>query len=338
MRDKILTHKSEFFIYTSIQAIIWAGNGLKTPSNIELNTGKILSEILDDTEDDLCLIVDFKGVIQKIDHALKPFFMALSVCDKEVIFINHSNIEDKLHSYIIELVMPKRPVFDFSSNIKHFKNKHNDFSKHIAYSDIQKRIDTLLASYVNNSVKNSFLPFKDGPNLLPATALKATGIFNAALIIAEPKKFLWTCLLMAQLVERLKERIKEPIKILTVSQYASTFALTVGLLTELETDIIDQIGPEVRIYNQDELDNIRYSDVLYNYVYVGDFTIGGTEIKVAKAYAESFQCSLDYAVVIGTLFNAEVYKDNFQLNCLVELDGLLDQAKYALNLKSTIKL
>ena len=336
MITELLTIPADHFVYTNVQAIIWAGSGLKSPSNIELNTGNILADIYKLQSIDKCLIVDFKGVIQQVDHSLKPFFIAMATIDREVILLNHSDIEDQIHTYIRHYLLNRRSISDYSSDIKHIKAKGTDVSRKVRIEDINERITTLMDSYITGVVSNCFQLFEGPPRPLKSTPLLATGIYNAMLIVSDPKKFLWTCIMIASKVLSIKDILNEPLKILSVSLGASTIALTVGLLTELKVDLIDQIGPETKIFDRDELDNIHYDQSPYNYIYVGDFTIGGTEIKIAKAYADAYFCSLEHAVVIGSLFDKELYKEAFELYYLVKLDQVNENAKYGLPTNSLI--
>lgn len=331
MNTKLSILEDSDFIYVSMRAVIWCSNGLISPTNIVPNTGALLTEILIRESPSKCLILDFKGVNQQVDHSLKDFFDSLSKSTREVVFINHKVLEMAIHNYMNEHFSEKKDLNIPDSNYMQVR-------KNLITADrknLQKRLDKLIDKYINTCVTQCYQEFDTGPAQLTSTPVLASGLYNASLIISDPKKFLWVCLALSDKVEAQKEGLSEKVRILSVSLKASPFAITVGQLTDLKVDIIEQIGPFKKLYGKDELSILRDRENT-DYIYIGDFTIGGTEIKVAQAYADALHCSLERAVVIGSVFDKEVFKHAFAISFLINLDEVIGGAKFGLSLKSLI--
>ena len=64
-------------------------------------------------------------------------------------------------------------------------------------------------------------------------------------------------------------------------------------------------------------------------IYIGDFVFGGTEIKLTKAYTSFNGATLNHALVLGSLFNSEVFTD-FKLHELNTLNKISSEAKFKL--------
>jgi hypothetical protein len=295
------------FYYVSVKAIIWASNGLVSHSNIELKAGDTLNQILLSEGGTKCLVVDFLGIEQEVDHSLETFFVSLATSSREVVFINHNVLEMRIRGYIRKASMQLEPAM------------------------LQERGNELVTNYVKSCVRDSFQPFAGGQQLLRSTPISASGLYNASLIISDPQKFLWVCLALASEITKQKVGLSEPVRLLSVSMRACPFAITVGQLTEMKVDTVDQIGPLKKLFDRDELRPLRERRNT-NYIYIGDFTMGGTEIKVAQAYADALFSKLDRAVVIGSLFDGSVFSESFSLKYLVRLNDLAPGARYSLNI------
>ena len=99
-----------------------------------------------------------------------------------------------------------------------------------------------------------------------------------------------------------------------------------GILNDLDFINIDHIGPIHKVYDSNSLDlNHRNR----NYLYIGDFVFGGTEIKLTKVYASFGGAKLNHALVLGSLFDSSVFSD-FKLHELNTLREISDEAKFKL--------
>ncbi|MNL43899.1 hypothetical protein D3C87_1664380 [compost metagenome] len=168
---------------------------------------------------------------------------------------------------------------------------------------------------------------------MSSTPLKATGVFDASKIINNHASFYWTCLELADLLKSLindrKITFKKEVRILAVNMKASPFASVVSLLLDIPLVTIDHSGPKHKIYDIDILDDLQNLRN-YTYVYLGDFCIGGTEIKIAQTYARISNSELNTAIVIGAYFNNDHFNPSFQLFSLVNINGLHPNAQFSI--------
>jgi len=62
--------------------------------------------------------------------------------------------------------------------------------------------------------------------------------------------------------------------------------------------------------------------------YVGDFVIGGTELKIAETYAVARNCIVNHAIVVGSLFDPGDYEGRATVHSLVKLKDANPAAAY----------
>jgi hypothetical protein len=69
-------------------------------------------------------------------------------------------------------------------------------------------------------------------------------------------------------------------------------------------------------------------------LFIGDFIIGGTEVKIAKTYSQIYGNKLEHAFVIASLFKPERFH-SFKLGCLKNIMDLKlgDDVDYKLYLE-----
>lgn len=316
------------FIYVKIRAVIWTMNGLKTASNIELDTGKLIERILKETPCEKTLVLDFNGIINEIDHSLKPFFDSISQLERLIVFVNFDDI------YVILLKYVKGIGIKNTTINNNFWLINTDIYNEDDINEIKLNIEKVCTVFLRKTISESFIEFENKPRTLPSTPITATGVFDSSVIVSNPKKFLWICIFLSEKVEEIKKQILNPVKLLTVSNKVAPFALAIGLITDTQVDLIDFDSPESRVYNLDDLEYLKLHETKKNYIYIGDFVFGGTEIKIAKTYITAFNKNLEFAIALGSLFNPDIFKESFKLISLTSLDGLNNKAKYSLNLSS----
>jgi hypothetical protein len=144
------------------------------------------------------------------------------------------------------------------------------------------------------------------------------------------------CLFLADALDNyikkeIEDKEKNPnapeIKLLAVSLRGSPFASAVSLLINKSYDTIDHLGPRHKLFDFELLDNFKKG---IRYIYVGDFIVGGTEVKIAKAYAELLGCELNFAIVLSSLLDPDVFKDSFNLITLTRIKEIVPDADYQL--------
>ena len=313
------------FVYVRLKGLVWIYNGLTNPNNLDKSAGDALAEICSAIELGKPLLIDCKGISGITDHAWDILFQKIESTKREIIFINFQKIEQKIN-------LSKR---EFCTSLK-MQNSDNVF---IIYKDsihskidetIEKQIEEHLTGMVELFVKNSFWPYSEGKiNHLSSTPISSNGEFDAASLISNPESFYWTCLLLADKVEKIIQKywiggMSLPTKLLTVSLRSSPFAASIGLLLGLQVETVDHFGP---ILKNHETDNSISNT--HEYIYIGDFSVGGTEIKISKTYALMRNSKLEHAIVIASLFDKSVFKE-FNLHPLVYLIKACPTAKYSL--------
>lgn len=313
------------FVYVKLKGLVWIYNSLTNPNNLDKSAGDALTEIYSTVETSKPLLIDCKGISGITDHAWDSLFQAIEKSKREIVFINFQKIEQKINFC--------KKEFCLFMKMQNTDNTFIIFYEHIQSKideNINSQIEIYLVERVEHFVKKSFYQY-EGAKLkhLTSTPISSNGEFDAANIISSPESFYWTCLLLADTVEKIIQEFRIggmslPTKLLTVSLRSSPFAASVGLILGLQVETVDHFGPILKNHETD------YSiSNTHEYIYMGDFAVGGTEIKVSKTYALMRNSKLEHAVVIASLFDKNIFKE-FHLHPLVYLKKSCPNANYAL--------
>lgn len=300
------------FVYVRMKGLVWCYNGLTNPSNIDKSAGDAMAQIYNEVETSKYIIIDMKGVSGVTDHALDVLFQSIESKKREVLFVNSESLEQKISS-------AKR---EFCSNLKIQINDNSVALFHTSQKSkydksIQSIIHIHFINLITGYIQDSFHPYEnDELKLLASTPIYASGEFDAAKIVSEPASFYWVSIILSDEIEKIISDFKlgggsrKP-KLLTVSLRSSPLAGSIGQLLGLQIETVDHFGPVLGITESSltPLDNAEY-------IYVGDFTVGGTEIKVSKTYALMRNAKLNHAVVLASLLSPELYKE-FTLHALI---------------------
>lgn len=313
------------FVYIRLKGLVWTYNGLTNPNNIDKSAGDAINEIYINVEPSKPLILDCKGIVGITDHAWDIFFSSIEKNKREVAFINFLKIDQQINFSKKEFCSSLKTWSDDLSIIIFSERKKLDI-----ISGTYLEIDKQILKKISDFVGNSFYRYEGGQmKPLSSTPIYSNGEFDAAQIISIPESFFWTSIRMADEVEKIIEEnrigaVNAPACLLTVSLRSSPIAAAIGLLLGLNIETVDHFGP---IFRNAEGD--LSSSMIYEYIYIGDFTVGGTEIKVSKTYAHMKNCKLAHAVVIGSALEKELFKE-FQLHPLVLLRKCCDNVEYSI--------
>lgn len=153
---------------------------------------------------------------------------------------------------------------------------------------------------------------------LRSTPLWANGYFDAQELIGDPSIFPWIAFRMARIVGRIQQAVargKDDVfpkpRLLACTQNGATLSMAVTHMLKrdvvsgdrigpLGVDIIDRFGPSemfIEEYCSDELSTPSF------YIFVGDFVIAGTELKIAEVHSYHRHTVLRHAVVIGSVLD-----------------------------------
>jgi hypothetical protein len=245
---------------------------------------------------------------------------------RQIIFINYSPIEEKINyshkEYCSNAIVEK----DGKYFIIYYTTKTIEYSK-----AIEAEINSTLVANVNKYILSSFRKNdSDEMKLLMSTPFKANGEYDANLIISEPEKFIWTCVVFADFIEKkiIEYQIGSSLlqlKLLSVSLRSSPFAAAVAMLLNMNLMTIEHLGPVRKYFYTNSIMRTEH----FEYLYIGDFSFAGTEIRMSKMYSALGGSVLNHVFVLGSLFNNERFED-FTLHALSDLNAINNSAQYAL--------
>ncbi len=327
MIDELVLHEGNY-VYIRFKALIWMNNCLLEHKTILQSSVKLLELIYEKVEQSKPLVVSLKDVIEA-ERALEPFFSEIvNKIKRPIIFIHTESFGDKLMDTLQRLPPEHRPRFENDDNPYIFKVYCSKNEDEVVRNLISK-VTEAEHKFLENAIKGCH---KKVTHRLISTVILTNVEFDASKIISKPSCFIWICLFIADKVKEFIEKLKgenynpnsPPIKLLAVSLRGSPFASAVSLLTDIGYDTIDHLGPKHKLFDVEVFENFKKG---IQYIYIGDFVIGGTEIKIAKAYAELLGCELDHAVVLSSLLPPSIFKD-FTLIPLTLIKEIVTDAEY----------
>ncbi|MEA2206523.1 MAG: hypothetical protein QOE77_3299 [Blastocatellia bacterium] len=312
------------FVYSRLKALAWVTNGTGLPTLLQANAGRAVAHIIEHDEPTKPLVLDCKGIGEVDDHALENARTLLQNQQRPLVLLNagaiDASIKRELGEYSLILI-GGMPVYILGDDT---------IDRGIASRFIQQAKE-IVDAYVATHVKECFQKYEGGRQRMASTPLLASGVFDARPLISDPLKFVWISLLMADGLEDFLDRpLEQPqsadeankptrhFRLLAVSLRGSPLAAAVGLLSgrHKTIEIVDHMGPKYKILEEPSL---RSTAVEEDYIYVGDFVIGGTELRIAQAYARSKGSRIKHAVVIGRMLETAEYNLDFDITSLVNL-------------------
>lgn len=292
-----LTLYHEEFVYVRLKSIAWAANETVSPTVFEEYGGDMLAHIIAHNEPTRPLLINCAGMIELVDRALAPAASAQVDTKRHIVFFNTEPISELLHRSL--------KVFDrYIVGYDHLYVAGHGVSRELSVALIDK-VRTLEQNNITSLIRDSFKPFDGSPRRLNSTPLFATGIFNARSLISDPRSFMWLALFLTDEFEMLLENDK-PVRpqLLAVSLRGSPFAAAIRMIarSEVAIEIVDHLGPVHQLLEEHSLSKTSTG---LDYIYVSDFIIGGTELKIAEAYALRNGCRLTHALTLGTALPPE---------------------------------
>jgi len=308
------------FIFSRMQVLIWCSNGTSLLHSVEKNACDTLADLITNYCPDKPLVLNFKGIVNIDDHAFDNIFKALEENTRQLIIVNGYHLFEKINR------LKKESKASLNSNADEnwvSIGKPNN----IVIQDIEFERKLLIETFIKETVKESFVPFSSKKRL-HSTPILANGEYNSNLILSDIRKFIWTCFFLSDEIERIIDKHKlNNIKLLTASLRGAPFAAMIGLIKNYQFETIDHFGPKHKVFDIEFLNRIEKDT---NYIYIGDYCFGGTEIKLAKTYTEMKSAKLCHALVIGNLIDSLHFQDEFELTSLQSLNGLNSNAQFTL--------
>jgi len=308
--------------------VVWRINGPSRIKNVDNSSGKELLELVEKKKGDFNpIVIDLKDIVTITDGALSNFFEFIINNKKEIYFINNSAVRQTIRNLYDEYNGDKKiQLTDKEGVIIFHEDKISmDYSNDGLRSIINKFID----EEINNIVKGAFVE-NEGLKFAPlmSTPILATGRFDASIITSNADNFTWVCVRMNDMVEELiNEKNLLNAQLLSVSLRASPFANSISLLQDIPMRTIDHLGPFQKKWNFNSLNEYTQPEV--NYIFIGDFIVGGTELKLANLYSKYCSSNLEHAVVIGRVLEKDRYS-GFNVNAITSLHEVNSKCKYKL--------
>lgn len=311
------------FGYTRMKGLVWVAEGLTNSTMMNEEGGKKLAELLE--KENLgtgLVVVNCQGMLSLGQHALRPVEAQLKNKPQQLLFMNSGDIKNELDMYFGGQNIDKSTDSSCGGiTLIHSKNKRMSIeeAKKIVTSAV-----SLEKGFLGKLIGECFDEYSNGLRRMTSTPLLTNGIFNARALISNPEAFMWVCLSMVEQLERLIVDVKNPVpimntKLLAVSLRGSPFAAAVRLLSglKLEIEVVDHMGPKHKILEEH---SFAGSSRGVNYIYIGDFLIGSTELKIAQTYIYTKGCILKHAIVIGSALEPKAYGMSVNIIPLVKLE------------------
>ncbi|TKT92665.1 hypothetical protein [Dyadobacter frigoris] len=306
---------TEHFCYTSIEGILWRISPFNLSNFIPEKPTESLARIVD-SAGSKTIVIDWDGISNLHIHSLNSFLKKLKSFGKTALFINYAGLEkskltDPCKVYEINHVSIGDEILILSPNpIQNSNYKIEDI-----YQEIQKARNNKVTDSILNSAEFHYNgEFKP----LASTPLLSNGEYNSNKIIGVPSSFFWVTFALAEKVKQIVEQYrignaKRPAKLISVSLRASALGAAVSMLTGIPLETINHFGPVNKPFNIE-------ADLSFtcDYIYIGDYTIGGTEIKIAQTYAALKNSILNHGVVLASLFTSSDYEHIVKIHPLID--------------------
>ncbi len=314
------------FVYLRLKALIWLYYGLAFPANLRSSAGQALAAFWSAIPEKKILIVNCQGISAIDQHAVEQIRKKIEAEPKRRILFFSDNptflgdLDDALGAPTGTINLPNQVKgYTYGSE----SLTPTEIKRLIAEAQTQERLAT------ERIVAECFEPHRNGKLVrLHSTPIRASGIFNARALITNRRHF---CAIALQLSERLEALLQkfQPRNpcVMAVSLRGSPIAAAASFLASprVDVEIVDHMGPKQALLEHYSFGEARSG---IDYIYVGDFLIGGTEVKVASSYACAHGSQLTHALVIGSLLEPRAYSAPTHIEALVRLDDCKSDLRY----------
>lgn len=278
------------------------------------------------------IVINCNDISSYNDHCVDPIVDFISNTKVSLIFFSNDN-KAKLTNHLVEF-FNKAGLNNSKSfsegKVKTFCIDNQGFDS----TKVMKFIEDSLAlehEWLSKQITKTYQKY-DSKHRLSSTPLQASGEFNATRILSDPIKYRWVVVVLAEMVNRIiQEERPKTYTVITASLRGAVIAEAVWELLYFVSrptlHIVDHMGPKHDLLEIPKEDNIAHNDY---FIYVGDFAIGGTEIKIANSYCNFFRRNIRHAFVIGKYIKEEYLGQNIRLHSLVELRDCVKELEYSL--------
>ena len=315
MMNRIETIVTTDFEYLRLQYLIWRCNGLQFPNKLQANAGQVLADIIDNGND-MPLIINCSKVTSVANYSLETVIQKIHSSKRKVFFLYSSGIGEELRNLLKEF----NSIAVKSYSNTYFENNNEAETEYIVANSTDNVIE-LCKSATDDEIKRvkGFLSkcfTNEGKFFrLKSTPILTNGVFNARKIISKPHMFMQTCLLLNEKASYVINNSKPfKFRIISVSLRASAFAGVIGQLNKIFVEIVDHMGPKYKLLENSKL---SFDEQDFEYLFIGDFLIGGTEMKIANTYAHFKGSIIKDAIFLASLLDPKDYESDINISTLI---------------------
>lgn len=316
------------FVYLRVQWFTWQTGGLLSIGNFTPESAQVINQITNEVRTDYPIVLDFKDIENEMQGAFMELVQNINSQNRKVVFWNYIQLDQVINRYLTEIglnISQKK-----TGNFLLLNSDGNDN----LLNDLETAIVQECQNEIQRIIGRSFQLFDSKDyEFLTSTPIMATGEFNAANIISIPRDFILVSLALSDKLQQVLAQKTVGLnkhRILSVSMRGSIFASVISVINDMDIDIVDHLGPKQMILEYDVIENLKNNNEFDEYIYVGDFTVGGTEVKMARTFASLNDIFLSEAIVLGSLTSPNIFATQFNLHQLCSLKNLESEAKYKL--------
>jgi hypothetical protein len=336
MRFEDLCLTGSGFVYLRLQSLIHCvDEEIQSGYRFRDSSAHALVEIIKECVPDRTLILDCTRVDEFTDRAWAVVFSSENQISRKIVL---TSLGTKRRDVVGQLDIANASYSSPTANGAEqmvFINCDGTGSHELIPLEAEAR--ELERDDVKKIVANSYMDYGGDFNALPSTSILAKGEFDAKKIISNRRSMFFVCQLMADDLENfILDHVKTDVeaegtdgfKVLAVSLRGAPLAAFLSMLLKRQFDFIDHLGPKHKLFDHEILETMEPG---VKYLYVGDFIIAGTEVKIAQTYARIGGCELNHAYTIASLFPEDRYR-SFKSKSLFKILDVVKNADYKLNL------
>ncbi len=321
---------SDDIAYTRALLFTWESDS--NPSNFSETNGEFFISKLKSflTENDSeNIVINCNHIIDLDDHSFKQVAEFVKKSKLKFLFYS-SDGQNEIYKYLSNYfseIDGWNSMVESENNIRYSFISNTNTKPNVLIAKAEE-IET---NKIIKMVGDSFRPHPEGIDL-SSTPLWATGHFDANIINSKPSKFRWIISILAEKIsiEAKKSKIVS-YTIVASSLRGATIAASVKeilhYLSDVSLHIFDHFGPK------HELRDLPFSTLFKKdttCIYIGDFMLGGTEIKLTKTYCHILGGNLKKVFVLGKFTENNKLGDQVDIYSLVQLPDCVDKQQHEL--------
>ncbi|HFQ5431646.1 hypothetical protein ACSTD8_01710 [Vibrio vulnificus] len=318
------------------RAMLFSWESGSNPSSFSETNGEFISkkleEVLNSTGKRI-VIINANHVADVDDH----FFNCLLELYKKIKFTLILYSSDKQHELInyfnehLDRTIYNQVESYTSSDTRFFclysQNQKICSSK---WASLKSSAEDLEKDQIKNLISSSYIK-NENRTKLSSTPLVASGHFNANDLISNPYSFRWLVLLLVEMIY--KKILDNQINSYTIVASSLRGAAIAGSVREIlyffskpKLYVFDHIGPKYDFSKGNSTFDFSGTECCF---YVGDFLIGGTELKLTQAYCQFFGGKITNAFTLGKYTNDDLI-GNIQIQSIAQLKDCVEDLEYTL--------